>query len=54
MIALRDISLAYDDVADLNLRVWGDEWGSMLDRLKARVILPGTLPSIVVGLRLAL
>ena len=24
--ALRGVAVAYDDVVDVNLKVWGDEW----------------------------
>ena len=34
--------VAHDDVGDLVLEVWGEEWSQGLDRLKAKVILPGS------------
>ena len=37
---LRGLAVAYDDVADVNLKVWGDEWTVELGRLTARVVLP--------------
>jgi uncharacterized membrane protein len=35
------LSVAYDDVVDVNLKVWGDEWDVWLDRLTATLVLPG-------------
>lgn len=41
-------AIAWDDVTDLYLRVWGDEWDFRLDRLTAEVILPeGAAPGDV-------
>jgi len=37
---LQGMTVAYDDVADVNLKVWGDEWTVGLSRLTARVLLP--------------
>ncbi len=37
---LRGLTVAHDDVADVYLKVWGDEWDVGLGRLTARVILP--------------
>src|SRR5439155_26806046 len=34
----------YRDTADLNLRVWGDQWKVGLDRLDAHVTLPSAVP----------
>ena len=41
------LSVAYDDVVDVNLRVWGDEWAAELSRLEARIQLPGRAPGDV-------
>ena len=30
---LRGVAVAYDDVVDVNLKVWGDQWDEPLDRL---------------------
>ena len=38
---LSGLTVAYDDVADVNLKVWGDEWEQRLDNLTARIELPG-------------
>ena len=38
---LRGVPTAYDDVVDVNLRVWGDEWEVGLDQLTATVVAPG-------------
>ena len=35
------VTLVYDDVVDVNFRVWGENWAVGLDRLNARVIIPG-------------
>src|SRR6185436_4914858 len=32
---MRGLALAYDDVVDVNLKVWGDQWAEPLDRLVA-------------------
>ena len=31
----RGLAVAYDDVVDVNLRVWGDDWASPLGELAA-------------------
>ncbi len=36
------LSVAYDDVVDVNLQVWGDGWAVGLDDLTARMHVPGT------------
>ena len=41
---LTELSVAYDDVVDINLRVWGDEWQVGLERLSARLVLPDRAP----------
>ena len=38
---LSGLAVAYDDVVDVNLKVWGDEWKTGLDRLTATEVLPG-------------
>ncbi|NUT55295.1 MAG: DUF2207 domain-containing protein, partial [Thermoleophilia bacterium] len=38
---LRGLAVAYDDVVDVNLQVWGDEWEVGLDQLTASAIAPG-------------
>ncbi len=38
---LSGLTKAYSDVADVNLQVWGKEWSVGLDRLDARIDLPG-------------
>ena len=38
---LRGLAVAYDDVVDVNLKVWGDEWEPGLERLTASETLPG-------------
>jgi len=35
------VAVAYDDVVDVNLRVWGDQWDQSLERLTAVMVLPG-------------
>jgi hypothetical protein len=35
------VSTAYDDVLDVNMQVWGDQWPVGVDRLTAEVIIPG-------------
>jgi uncharacterized membrane protein len=37
---LRGLAVAYDDVVDVNLKVWGDEWEVPLGTLTAELILP--------------
>ena len=41
LYAMRNFVVAYRDVGDLYLRVWGDEWPVALRRLHAEVVLPG-------------
>ena len=36
----RGLAVVYDDVVDVNLRVWGDEWKASLGSLNARMELP--------------
>ena len=38
---LRGLAVAYDDVVDVNLKVWGDEWEQRLGRLTATMRGPG-------------
>src|SRR3712207_7914469 len=38
---MRGLAVAYDDVVDVNLRVWGDEWTVPLIRLEASLAPPG-------------
>ena len=40
----RGLAVAYDDVVDVNLRVWGDEWKASLGSLNARMQLPRAAP----------
>ncbi|MCL1586799.1 MAG: DUF2207 domain-containing protein, partial [Actinomycetia bacterium] len=35
------VATAYDDVLDVNMQVWGDEWPVGVDRITAEVIIPG-------------
>ena len=35
------LAVAYDDVVDVNLKVWGDEWQQRLGRLTAAISGPG-------------
>lgn len=44
---LESLAVAYTDVVDVNLRVWGEEWSVSLDQLEARVVLPGRSPGDV-------
>jgi len=37
---LRGLATAYDDVADVNLKVWGDEWKQRLGQLTATLVAP--------------
>ena len=37
------LAVAYDDVVDVNLKVWGDEWEQRLGRLTATMTGPGTV-----------
>ena len=41
---LSGLAVAYDDVVDVNLRVWGDEWEVGLDRLEATLTTPNGEP----------
>ena len=34
---LTGVTVAYDDVVDVNVRLWGDEWEVALDRLTATI-----------------
>ena len=36
------LAVAYNDVVDVNLKVWGDQWAVGLDQLHATMDLPGT------------
>ena len=38
---IRGLAVAYDDVVDVNLKVWGDEWEQPLGRLTATMTGPG-------------
>ncbi|MGH2752941.1 MAG: DUF2207 family protein, partial [Actinomycetota bacterium] len=38
---IRGLAEAYEDVVDVNLQVWGDEWGVELSRLRADITIPG-------------
>jgi uncharacterized membrane protein len=38
---LRGVAVAYDDVVDVNLQVWGDEWETGLTQLTAQLLAPG-------------
>ena len=40
----RGVTKAYSDVADMNLRVWGDQWAAGLDDLTASLRLPHPIP----------
>ena len=40
---LRGLAVAYDDVVDVNLKVWGDQWAEPLDRLVAVEAAPGKI-----------
>ncbi|MEA2446841.1 MAG: hypothetical protein QOK47_478, partial [Actinomycetota bacterium] len=44
---LHGLAVAYDDVVDVNLRVWGDEWDVRLDVLDATMTLPENAPGDV-------
>ena len=41
LVRFRGLAVAYDDVVDVNLRVWGDEWPGSLGSLAASIQLPG-------------
>ena len=36
------LAVAYDDVVDVNFKVWGDEWDVGVDRVTSRLTYPGT------------
>ncbi len=38
---LRGVPTAYDDIVDVNLKIWGDEWEVGLDQLTSTLIAPG-------------
>ena len=40
---LRGVAVAYDDVVDVNLKVWGDQWAEPLSRLVAIESAPGMI-----------
>ena len=40
---LRGVAVGYDDVVDVNLKVWGDQWDEPLDRLVAIESAPGRI-----------
>ncbi|HEX4518064.1 MAG TPA: DUF2207 domain-containing protein, partial [Gaiellaceae bacterium] len=40
---LSGLAVAYDDVVDVNLDVWGSEWGVGLDQLTATLTAPGKI-----------
>jgi hypothetical protein len=40
---LRGVAVAYDDVVDVNLKVWGDQWDESLDRLVGVETAPGKI-----------
>ncbi len=40
---IRGLAVAYDDVVDVNLKVWGDEWEQSLGRLTATMTGPGNV-----------
>jgi hypothetical protein len=40
---LRGVAVAYDDVVDVNLRVWGDEWKVGLGQLSASLLAKGPI-----------
>ena len=40
---LRGVAVAYDDVVDVNLQVWGSEWKEPLGRLTATEVAPGRI-----------
>lgn len=37
---LRGLTTVYDDVVDVNLKIWGDEWNVRLGSLSAELVLP--------------
>ena len=40
---LRGVAVAYDDVVDVNVQVWGDEWETGLGQLTAAIIAPADI-----------
>ena len=40
---LRGVAVAYDDVVDVNLKVWGDQWDERLSRLVGIETAPGKI-----------
>ena len=44
---LTGLAEAWDDVVDVNLRVWGDEWDVELGRLTGRIVVPNPAPRTV-------
>jgi uncharacterized membrane protein len=40
---LRGVAVAYDDVVDISLQVWGDQWAQPVDRLVAIESAPGRI-----------
>jgi hypothetical protein len=40
---IRGLAVAYDDVVDVHLKVWGDEWEQPLDRLTATMAGPANV-----------
>ena len=40
---LRGLAVAYDDVVDVNVKVWGDQWAQPLDRLVGVEAAPGKI-----------
>ena len=38
---MRGLATAYDDVIDVNLQVWGDQWPVGVDAVEARIHIPG-------------
>ena len=40
---LRGVATAYDDVVDVNVKVWGDEWEVRLGQLTATLVAPGKI-----------
>ena len=40
---LRGVAVAYDDVVDVNLKVWGDQWDARLSRLVGIETSPGKI-----------
>ena len=41
--AMQGLAVAYDDVVDVNLKVWGDEWEQPLDQLTATMTGPANV-----------